>query len=49
MSTHRVRRLPVVNRYGLPVGVLSLDDLGRAYAAHGVSATQVASTLAAVS
>jgi CBS domain-containing protein len=48
MSSHRVRRVPVVNSYRLPVGVLSLDDLARAYASRQLASTDVASTLAAV-
>jgi CBS domain-containing protein len=57
MSKHQIRRLPVVNQQGQPVGVLSLSDLARA-AAHAPSAaignptgtqlTATAKTLAAV-
>jgi CBS domain-containing protein len=48
MSSFRVRRLAVVNDYGLPIGILSLDDLGRAYGSRRVASSEIASTLAAV-
>lgn len=53
MKQHRVRRLPVVDERGRPVGILSVSDLVRH--AHfwlsksGVGAERIASTFAAIS
>jgi CBS domain-containing protein len=53
MRAHRVRRLPVIDRHGHPVGLISLNDLarnaepGQATRKH-LSAAEVAATLAAV-
>lgn len=53
MRKHRVRRLPVVDAMGKPVGILSLNDLARRshQADHrhgGLSAESIVSTLATV-
>lgn len=52
MQRAEVRRLPVVDSNGLLVGILSLQDLARAWAEHpvdGLSADELVETLAAVS
>src|ERR1044071_434652 len=49
MSRRQIRRVPVVDDDGRPVGILSIDDLARASQRRtDVSATEVAATLAAV-
>jgi CBS domain-containing protein len=54
MRERRVRRLPVIDRNGHLVGILSLDDIARRFtrtrgrAAGGLSAKEIASTFAAV-
>lgn len=54
MRDNQVRRLPVIDESGHPVGLLSLNDLARASAKaggqerDGLSAAHVASTLAAI-
>lgn len=54
MQEHQVRRLPVIDDDGRPLGVVSLNDVARAAAAEkhskadGLSPGRVASTLAAV-
>lgn len=57
MREQRIRRLPVVNAASRPVGIVSLNDIARAGAAHhwkadksddGLTARNVASTLAAI-
>ena len=49
MSAHQIRRMPVIDDQGHPVGILSLNDIARAASAGKVPAGEVASTLAAVS
>jgi CBS domain-containing protein len=46
MGARQVRRMPVIDGNGHPIALISLNDIARASA--GVSATEVASTLAAV-
>lgn len=57
MRDRQIRRLPVLNELGEPMGVISLSDIARAAArqlpaahgdTHGVSASSTAQTLAAV-
>lgn len=54
MSEQRIRRVPVVDQDGRPVGIVSLNDIARAGAAHswkssdGLTARSVAATLAAI-
>ena len=48
MSEHQIRRMPVIDDQGHPIGIISLNDIARAAAAGGVPATEVTSTLAAV-
>jgi CBS domain-containing protein len=48
MRAHQVRRMPVIDGEGHPIAVISLNDIARASGSSGVSATEVASTLAAV-
>lgn len=49
MRDHQIRRVPVVDASGVPVGVLSLNDIALAYQRAHLSAHEVASTLAAIS
>ena len=51
MRDNHIRRLPVIDDDGRPVGVLSIDDLARlaARAGRGVVAHELVATLAAVS
>ena len=54
MSEQRIRRIPVVDQDGRPAGIVSLNDIARAAAAHswksndGLTARSVAATLAAI-
>jgi predicted transcriptional regulator len=54
MGEQRIRRVPVVDESGRPVGIVSLNDIARAAAAHGwksndgLTARSVAATLAAI-
>ena len=49
MSAAQVRRMPVIDEHGHAVGMVSLNDLARATSrTNGVTATEVASTLAAI-
>ena len=50
MSAAQIRRMPVIDDQGHPVGMVSLNDLARASAQKsGISASEVAATLAAIS
>lgn len=49
MQRWQIRRMPVIDDAGHLVGVISLNDLARASQHDGVSAKEVATTLAAVS
>lgn len=49
MGEQQIRRMPVVDEQGRPIGVVSLSDLARAAAKGRVSPADIASTLAAVS
>lgn len=49
MSENRIRRMPVIDEQGHPVGIISLDDLAAAAVETKVSTGEVAATLAAVS
>ena len=49
MSEHQIRRMPVIDDQGHPVGIISLNDIARAASAGKVPAGELASTLAAVS
>jgi len=49
MSEHQIRRMPVIDDQGHPVGIISINDIARAASAGKVSTGEVASTLAAVS
>jgi len=49
MSQHQIRRMPVIDAQGHPVGILSLNDIVRAASAGKVAPAEVTSTLAAVS
>jgi predicted transcriptional regulator len=49
MSRHQIRRMPVIDMHGQPIGMISLNDIARAsQAANSVSTKEVASTLAAI-
>lgn len=57
MRNHQIRRLPVLNEQGEPIGMISLSDIARAATrqlpaahgdTHGVSEASAAKTLAAV-
>ena len=49
MSQHQIRRMPVIDSQGHPVGILSLNDIVRAASAGKLPPAEVTSTLAAVS
>jgi CBS domain-containing protein len=49
MSKRQIRRMPVIDDRGHPIGIISLNDIARAAAAGKVPAAEVTSTLAAVS
>lgn len=48
MSEHQIRRMPVIDGKGHPIGIISLNDIVRAASAGTVPAAEVASTVAAV-
>jgi CBS domain-containing protein len=49
MADHQLRRIPVVDDQGYPLGIVSLNDLARAIALRSeISTGEVAATLAAV-
>jgi len=49
MSEHQIRRMPVIDDQGHPIGIISLNDIARAASAGKLPATEVTATLAAVS
>jgi CBS domain-containing protein len=49
MSEHQIRRMPVIDDQGHPIGIVSLNDLARAATLGNVPAAEITSTLAAVS
>jgi CBS domain-containing protein len=49
MSEYQIRRMPVIDDQGHPIGIVSLVDIARAASAGQVPASEVASTLTAVS
>lgn len=49
MQDHQIRRMPVIDGTGHPIGVISLNDLAQSVGHDSVSASEVATTLAAVS
>lgn len=49
MREHQIRRMPVINEQGHPIGIISLNDIARAASSGSVPARDVVSTLAAVS
>jgi CBS domain-containing protein len=49
MASGQIRRMPVIDDQGHPIGVVSMNDLARAAAQKaGPSASEIASTLAAI-
>jgi len=48
MSEHQIRRMPVIDEQGHPIGIVSLNDLARAASLGKVPPNEIASTLAAV-
>lgn len=48
MRDHQIRRMPVIDPHGHPVGMVSINDLARASTAGKVEANEIAYTLAAV-
>jgi len=48
MSKNQIRRMPVVDDRGHPVGIISLNDLARAASAGKVPPAEIATILAAV-
>ncbi len=48
MSHHQIRRMPVIDDRGHPIGIISVNDLARAAASGKLPAAQITSTLAAV-
>lgn len=48
MREHQIRRMPVIDDQGHPIGILSLNDIARAASAGTVPARDVVATLAAV-
>lgn len=49
MREHQIRRMPVIDEQGHPIGIISLNDIARAASAGTVPAREVVATLAAVS
>jgi len=49
MATRQIRRMPVIDERGMPIGIVSLNDLARAVAPKGLTTNEVATTLAGVS
>lgn len=50
MRTHQLHRIPVIDDHGQPVGIVSLNDIARAYKAgtKGLKAQDISTTLAAI-
>jgi CBS domain-containing protein len=49
MGRHQIRRMPVIDAHGQPIGIVSLNDIARAsQGANSVSMKEVATTLAAI-
>lgn len=49
MREHQIRRMPVIDDQGHPIGIISLNDIARAASTGAVSATDVVATLAVLS
>jgi CBS domain-containing protein len=49
MRDHQIRRMPVIDEQGHPIGIVSLNDIARAASTGTVPARDVVATLAAVS
>jgi CBS domain-containing protein len=49
MREHQIRRMPVIDEQGHPIGILSLNDLARAASTGTVPPHEVVATLSAVS
>lgn len=48
MRQRQIRRMPVINGENHPVGMVTLNDIARASQGNGVTAKEVATTLAAI-
>jgi CBS domain-containing protein len=48
MRERQIRRMPVIDDHKHPVGIVTLNDIARASQRDGVTAKEVASTLAAI-
>lgn len=48
MSKHQVRRMPVIDDQGHPIGIISINDIARAASAGKVPSSEIAATLSAV-
>jgi len=48
MSQQQIRRMPVIDDHGHPIGIVSVNDLARAAAGGKVPSVEIAATLAAV-
>lgn len=48
MRQRQIRRMPVIDGEHRPVGMVTLNDIARASQGNGVTASEVASTLAAI-
>jgi CBS domain-containing protein len=50
MQAHQVHRVPVIDKLGEPVGIISLNDIACAYKAgtRGIKAQDISDTLAAI-
>lgn len=48
MRQRQIRRMPVINGENHPVGIVTLNDIARASQSDGITAKEVATTLAAI-
>jgi predicted transcriptional regulator len=48
MRQRQIRRMPVIDAQNHPIGIVTLNDIARAAQTNGVTAKEVATTLAAI-